>query len=255
MAQKRNQKQQSYQYKPRSAGGPDWKVLRRLFTALLGIVIVLTVFYFLAVPLLSNINTFWSFLRPGANTAPSSSDAIPPSPPFVKTLPPATSEEVITIEGFSEPGAKVKLSLNGSFQAETLVDKEGTFGFTEVGLLEGENVIYVQAEDKARNESKPSEGQTVIYDKEPPDLEIESPTTGTKIEQEEGRNVAVRGKTEPGCQVTVNEHWVMVDRDGAFSHAYRLEEGENKLEILTKDKAGNETKLELLVTYEPQEEN
>jgi len=255
MPQKRNPKQQPYHYKPRSAGSPDWETLRRLFAALLGTVIVIAIFYFFAVPLFSNINTFWNLFRPGASTAPSSYDAIPPSPPFLQTLPQATSEGAITIEGFSEPGAKIKLSLNGSFQAETLVDKEGTFSFTEIGLLEGENVAYVQAEDKAGNESKPSEKQTVIYDKEPPNLEIESPTTGAKIEKEEERGVVVKGKTEPGCQVTVNEHWAMVDREGAFSHTYRLEEGENKLAVLAKDRAGNETKIELIVTYEPQEED
>lgn len=255
MLKKHPYKNKPYHYRPKSLSGTDWKSLRVLFLSLLGITLVLAFLYFFAVKLFSNIDLFWRILRPGSTEVAERHDRIPPPPPLLQSLPKATNEDSLAVSGFSEPGARVALFLNSSKIDEILVDSEGGFSFEQVALSEEENRIYVQACDQAGNESKPSNECLVIYDKKPPELVIESPVDGTKIEKEEERQTEFRGTTEPGTQLTIGGFWARVDEEGKFSHLFRLEEGKHKIEVVAKDEAGNETKVEVTVTYEPPEED
>jgi len=243
----------SYQYKPKSLTKNDWQNLKRLFLTLLGIILILAFLYFFAVALLSNINNFWSIFRPGSGNTAIKKDRFPPPPPYLKNIPEATNEDTINISGLSEPGATVTLFLNDNEVGSVIVDGEGAFSFENIKLSEGENKLYAKVEDRAQNESKPSKVYLIMLDKEPPQLEIESPENGETIKRKEERVVEIKGKTEPEAQVTVNSFWARVDNDGTFSYKLRLEEGENSIKIVSKDKAGNETKQELKLTYSPEE--
>lgn len=253
MSKKGSHKRKDYHYQPKGYN-PNWTPVRRIFLSLLGSVLVLSALYFWAIPLFSNIDLFWSFFRPNSKPTPSEQRQGLLPAPYLQALPKATNEETIAIKGFSKPGATVNLIINESVRKDALVDKEGGFDFGEITLAEGENRIYIVAKDDAGNESKPSTTQIVIYDHEPPELEIEAPTDGLKIEKEEERRIEVKGKTEPDCQVTVSGHWARVDEKGNFSYQLRLNEGKNEIEIMAKDKAGNETKTELTVEYDPEED-
>lgn len=57
----------------------------------------------------------------------------------------------------------------------------------------------------------------------------------------------IKGKTEPGAKLLVNGKEVPVKEDGSFSVEIVLSKGENKIEIIAKDAAGNETKIEKVV--------
>lgn len=246
----------SYHYKPKSFTKTDWQNLKRLFLSLLGIILILTFLYFFAVIFLSNVNLFWGIFRPGWSESSGKQDRIPPPPPYLQSVPKATNQDSLRISGFSEPGAKVTLFRGGAKIGEVVVDSEGGFSFEEVKLFEGENKIYAQAKDQAENESKPSTEQVTVYDKKPPKLVVESPQDKTVIEDEEERTVEIKGRVEDNLkvQITVNEQWTRADDEGNFSHRFRLEEGENKIKVVAKDEAGNETEKELTVSYEPPEE-
>ena len=217
--------------------------------------LILAFLYFFAVTALSNIDLFWRLLRPGSIENTQKQDKVPPPPPFTQNVPKAINQDSLAVTGFSEPGAKITLFLNDTPAGVFVVDSEGGFSFEEVKLFEGENKIYVQAEDQAGNKSKPSAEQIVEYDKTPPELVVESPANGTKIEKKEGRQTEFKGVTEPGTQITIGGFWARVDEEGKFSHLFRLEEGERKVELIAKDEAGNETKVEITITYEPSEED
>ena len=251
---KSSYKHKSYRCRPAVLSKVDWKNLKILFLSFLGITLILAFLYLFAVMFLSNIDLFWRILRPGSPGVIEKQDKVPPPPPYLQAPPKATNKP-LAVSGFSEPGANVTLFLNNSKVKEVVVDSEGGFSFEEVVLFEGENKIYAKAVDSAGNESKKSSEYIVIYDKTPPKLEIEAPTSGTKIEKEEERQIEIKGLTEANSQVTINGFWARVDDEGKFSYNLRLEEGENKIEILAKDEAGNETKKEISVSYEPSEED
>jgi cytoskeletal protein RodZ len=67
----------------------------------------------------------------------------------------------------------------------------------------------------------------------PPSLEILYPEKDAKIET---RSVLLRGKTEPGSRVFVNNQEIMVEENGAFSEVLNLSEGANNLAIRAENK-------------------
>ncbi len=230
------------------------KNLKILILSLGGIAAVLGLFYLFLVELAPNIDTFWKIFRPGTET-PQQIDRIPPPPPYLETLPKATNEENIDVSGFAEPGAKAILYLNDEEIGEVVVDNEGSFSFESITLAEGESVIQVKAVDDAGNESIRSTEHTIIIDQEKPDLVIERPEDGDSFEGEKEETIIFKGKTEPNVRVTANGQWIRVDNEGNFEDTLRLEDGENKIEVIAKDEAGNETKVELTVEYDAPEDD
>ena len=63
--------------------------------------------------------------------------------------------------------------------------------------------------------------------------------------------VEVTGTASPGAVVTVNDSILLVGEDGKFETTISLDEGPNLIEIVTSNDAGDETTLELTVTYAP----
>jgi hypothetical protein len=61
----------------------------------------------------------------------------------------------------------------------------------------------------------------------------------------------VEGKTEAGTTVKVNEIQATVLADGTFKSTLIAKEGDNKITVVATDKAGNEKKAEISITYSP----
>lgn len=61
----------------------------------------------------------------------------------------------------------------------------------------------------------------------------------------------VRGVTAPNAVVTVNETIALADDTGAFDASLALDEGPNVVEVVASDDQGNESYVELVVTYAP----
>ena len=184
---------------------------------------------------------------------PSSSPTPAPvflSPPILSPLPSATNSSQIKLFGFSQKETTIEIFLNEESQGKFETDDQGQFE-SEITLKEGENEIYAVAQDLLGHYSPQSERWRVVLDEVPPELVIEIPTEGEKFYQEKSRLVEIKGQVEPEALVYLNDHLLIVDKKGRFSTQLKLSEGENLLRFLAQDQAGNQTKKEIKVFYQP----
>jgi len=188
---------------------------------------------FLGIPALIKMAIFLGNLRTSSLPI-ESKDTLPPSPPIFKPLPEATNSAQLIISGFAESGSIVKIFLAGEGEKEVVADNEGTFTFDNLKLTLGRNEIYAVTTDKAGNKSAESEKTIVYYDNTPPELEIIQPTDNITI-SEENNKFEVIGKTESEVTVLVNEHLVVVDKEGNFKYPLTLSLGENNIKITVTD--------------------
>lgn len=202
---------------------------------------------FVGVPLFIKAAIFLGDLR-SQSQGVDKNDTIPPVPPRIVSNFEATSSAKIDLYGFAEPGAKVSLYRNTDKHAEIVSDSDGNFSFTDVKLMGGENLFYAVAADASGNESQPSADFTIVFDNEAPDLTLTSPEDGSEYYDEE-REILVAGETEPDTNVRVNGYVVAVDTEGNFVKRLQLADGENEIEVIARDEAGNETSKTVTVTY------
>jgi hypothetical protein len=236
----------------------SWKTLGRddrndlvSLLKVLGITIaVITALYFIGINGLTYIGGFWNLFT--GETGPAVGDKIAPSPPTFSPISPYTKSGKIALTGFSEPAAEVVLYINGVESAKTTSEAGGgTFSFANVTLTsQGENVITATATDRASNVSQKSAELIVTFDKKPPELEVTAPKNGQTFSGEDKKQIRVEGKTEAGATVKVNEIQAPVLAGGTFkSTVTAAAPGEIKITIVATDKAGNEKKIELKVTF------
>lgn len=175
-------------------------------------------------------------------------DQTAPFPPQLETPFTATNSARITIRGTSEPDSTVTLYLNNQALDKILVGKDGSFT-QRITLREEKNKIVGQATDRTGNESTFSTPLLIVCKKNAPLLEIEFPPD-EDFETDEDE-IEVKGKTDPGMNLNINNRFVLVNNNGSFNHFISLSEGENLIEILATDEAGNESKAERKVIYSP----
>jgi hypothetical protein len=177
-------------------------------------------------------------------------DSLAPAQPVLVALPEATNSARLDLSGYTEAGAKVRLFRDGITLEETISTAEGNFEYKNVALKKGENNFYTQAEDSDGNESEASKNYTVLFDNEKPELSDENPKPGQKFFDADSP-ITVIGKTEAGSQLTLNGKFIMVNSEGGFNSRWPLSSGDNQLDFVSRDQAGNETKLNLVVSYTP----
>lgn len=177
-------------------------------------------------------------------------ESLPILAPRLNPLQLATASAEINISGYSQAGSTVKLFLRGISIEETTADANGEFSFKSVHLKDGGNEIYAEANDNQGQESAPSTTYTVTLDSEAPKLELSQPQDGQRFFDKDSP-ITITGKTEPGTDLTINNRFVLVKDDGSFSATQSLTSGDNQIEILVRDDAGNETKKSLKVNYTP----
>lgn len=169
-------------------------------------------------------------------------------PPILEGLPEATNSATLTVKGFAQNTDKVELFINDISKDTVAVGtKEGNFQFTDVALYEGNNLISVVGSGSGGVKSIPSEPMTVYYKKDAPKLVLESPEDQAQLSGD--KRLELRGLTDPENTLTVNGRWTRVLTDGTFKTYLDLNEGENTIEVVTKDRAGNESKITRFVTY------
>lgn len=178
------------------------------------------------------------------------SDTLAPTAPTLLPLPEATNSAKIAVAGYGEAGATVKLSRGVIVVEETVTDADGNFEFKDVVLKEGNNEFFAEAIDSQNNTSEPSRTYLVTYDAEPPQLTIQEPETGKRFFDKDSP-MTVSGQTEVGTSLTINAKFVRIGSEGKFSAQWPLAEGDNQLDFLARDSAGNETKKTLTVNYTP----
>lgn len=222
-----------------------WFIYKKIGLLLAVTAVIGVIMYFWVVAVMANIDTLWGLFP---NNEPQNTEVAPPHSPFLSSLPKYTKNKTVSVKGYAEEGVTVKLMVNGAEYSKNLADKEGTFSFDLVELIEGENQIFAVALNSASNPSSPSPTSTIIYTNKPPKLEIETPKENQSLIQKEN-GFLVSGLTDKDCLVAVNDHRAIVDLAGKFTLTVYLTEGVNKIKILAKDQAGNEATVERTVTY------
>ena len=149
-----------------------------------------------------------------------------------------TNESDITIEGTASPTTTIELVSDGEVVDSVEVGDDGEFSFDRE-LAEGENeFIAVSKIDGAKTgESDPV---TVTLDTEAPEVTIDNPVDGDKSNRE---TVTVEGNVQDDHldYVEVNGQKADVNDDGDFSKRILLDNGENVIEVVAADLAGNTT--------------
>jgi hypothetical protein len=223
--------------------------LRRavLFTFLTLFLIFAALFW--GIPALIKMAVFFGDIRSSSQQV-EIKDNLPPQIPILNALSEATNQSQIEVSGVTETGASVKIFLTGQEVKEVVADNEGNFSSGKLNLTLGQNEIYALAIDKAGNQSAASSKISIWYDDEPPSLEITQPEDGKTISDEKGK-VEVIGKTEEGVELMINDHLVILEKEGNFKYTLGLNLGENNIRVVATDKAGNQTEKSLTVTYSP----
>jgi len=167
------------------------------------------------------------------------------SDPILEEMPDATNEAILVIKGRADPDTLVELYHNQQKASSLNADFNGQFEFEQL-LEERNNQFYVVSTDSYSQKQTQSKLYNVTFIKEPPNLEISSPQDNKKYYDSK---LIVEGITDSEVYVKVNNASVVVKADGSFSHSLQLQKGENQIEIIASDQAGNTTEKKLSVTY------
>jgi hypothetical protein len=214
------------------------------FYILLSVIFVIVMFKW-GIPLFMNL-----VAGAGAQRISTGKDIIPPQTPVISALPDATNSASLILEGFTEAGATIELLLNDKVDKMDKADVNGAFQFGTL-LVSGQNRIQLRAKDEANNESM-SEVFLIDLDTKPINLSITSPKDGSEYFGKLNQIVDIKGEIDKsGCQLTINNSFVQVDRNGVYIHRFMLAGGENSIRIVATDKAGNTTLQTLKLVYTP----
>lgn len=155
-----------------------------------------------------------------------------------------TKEAATTVTGTASPTTTIELKQNGEVVADTVVGDDGKFAI-DVNLVEGSNEFSVVSKlnDKVTGESTPV---SVILDTTAPELTIDKPANGEKVNRE---TVTVEGLISDANidTVMVNGSPAAVS-DGKYSKRMILDNGTNEITVVATDKAGNSVSKTVTVT-------
>ena len=225
----------------------EGKNMRMAYAFGIGAIIIIVLLAIFGIPVATKIAGYVFDMKKSPSIV--SQDTTPPGPPFIKTLPEATNNNILKIEGSSEPETTVEIFVNDE-KTEVPADGNGNFE-TKVTLIKGSNTIYAKARDEAENESAKSRQYTVYFSKDKPKLEVARPNQGDSYYGDKQRQLSIEGATCPECSVTVNGRIGLVDDEGNFKLAYSLNDGNNDLNIITTDKSGNTEETTISVNFTP----
>lgn len=221
---------------------------RRIAAALLGIVGVSVFLLLFGVKILIGFSLLIDRIRGGSTPAAQQQAIV--LPPVLDPLPEATGSASITISGKGAPKTKAILYVNDTEYKRIPVENDGTFKLTNIEIDGSSISIYAKLIDDKNNMSNASNTITTTADRTPPKLTIDKPEDNSTI-NDGTHKVAVSGITDEDMKVTINGRIVVLKSDGSFTYSMPLNDGENKLKIVSRDAAGNETTVERKVTYQP----
>nr|HMQ52859.1 Ig-like domain-containing protein [Anaerolineae bacterium] len=162
-------------------------------------------------------------------------------PPEVTITSPAngawTNESLLQVAGTLPPGASLRI--NGQ---EAVVDAQGGFN-REVILQEGENLLRIEATDDVGNITS----QEILVRRK-----TSAPVLTVNIEEGEvfqQPEIQVIGKTDAGAKLTVGGQVVPVSSLGEFQTTVNLLNGENLLDVVAQDQAGNTSRLQRRINF------
>lgn len=223
------------------------RLMKQTFMFTSGGILVIIAFAVIGIPLFSKILAV-------TNKPISTATATPPpiiTSPILTSPFTATNSATITLTGKAQTGLTVLLGQNGSIEKKTNPKDDGSYEFQDVSLQSGENMFQAYAEDSQGNRSDGSSQITVTYQTDAPKLDISEPANNSTITQRKQSVVSVKGKTEGGNKIYINDQFIFVSTDGSFSGSVQLQDGDNTIKVRAVNTAGNETASEILVHYLP----
>jgi hypothetical protein len=191
-----------------------------------------------------NILYFFSKTKGLDNAEPVKSKTfkVDSQPPKITILEPTleyTNKSDLIISGITEPGVLVS-----SQTSRTTSNSKGQFTLI-VKLSPGLNTVKIQAIDSAGNIGEVT--LKITLDVTPPYLELDP---SIKKWMEVFENIfEVKGRVEVGATLTINGVPVSYDSQGNFSYKVTLQEGNNSIQIVAVDKAGNQNAIYLPIKY------
>ncbi|MDH7476617.1 MAG: hypothetical protein QHH09_04145 [Microgenomates group bacterium] len=166
----------------------------------------------------------------------------------VDDIPSATNSAKINIRGTVENFDLIQFYLNGENIKQTEnIFPDNTFSEEIDGLQPGNNEIFLVATNKSLNKNEKTQIYNVFFKNSKPQLIINQPSDQSKISEPE---IKVVGQTDKETFVKINNLPAVVDSQGIFQSSIKLQEGENKIEIIAEDIAGNVEVKTLTVYYE-----
>jgi hypothetical protein len=226
----------------------DRKEKRRLVLAIVGILALFTLLILFGVKALIGYSLLVEKLKGNSTTPttqPSQTIILPPTldPPVA-----ATNSATIAITGKGQAGLALILYVNNSKQTQIPVKQDSTFIASSVPLTSGSNTISAKLTDSKGNLSDLSNIVSVTYSNTPPKLVISDPQDNANVSGDPN-TVTVNGMTDDNVTVTINDRMVVIKSDDSFSYSYPLNEGDNILNIVATDAAGNQMTIQRKITY------
>lgn len=221
---------------------------RRIAIAIFGSIAILVFLALFGVRILIGFSLLIDRLRGGTQQQTPQQTLI--LPPILDPLPEATKSATLTVHGRGAPKTEVALYLNDEEYKKIDVDEDGTFEISGIPVEEGKVTLNAKLIDEKNNTSDFSNTISTLIDRTAPKLAVDKPEDNTTI-NDGTHKVTVNGVTDEDMKVTINDRIVVVKADGSFTYSMPLNDGENKLAIIARDPAGNETKIERKVIYQP----
>ena len=196
--------------------------------------------------LLINASYFIGSLAPGKPAVEEKKDEFFGSL-SVDSIPSATNSAEIEVVGSVTNYNTLEFYINDEKVEEKKFPSSDTFTIRIGDLKPGENEIYIKAIEKKQKQEKKTDVYTVVYKNEKPKLEVSEPANDTKTRKTE---IKVAGTTNPETFIKVNGLPLVVTSDGQFQTNVQLKEGENKIEVVAEDDAGNSEQKTITVIRE-----
>lgn len=209
-----------------------------------GLTLFIIIFgFFFGIPLISKFVGLFSN-SPKVQNEASTSPLLAPS---LETPPQFTNHQSLIIKGSTTPNNPVKVFVNNN-EVDATSDSDGNFT-ANLDLDKGDNTIFAVSTDKKGNTGTDSTHYTVNFDDEPPNLTLNSPTDGQGFFGDNHKSVNINGQTDLDASVTVNGRVAIVDGAGKFNLNMNLENGQNEINIVALDKAGNKKEINISVNF------
>lgn len=224
----------------------EQKTKKNLALSVLGIVLIVLLVFKFGIPLLVNLSLFLSGSHNKEETRIQNSSFI--APPVLDSFPQATASANIIISGVASKKQTVNLYINDDLTDTAKAGDDGRFSFKET-IRPGENTIKAKAVVNEK-ESDFSNAVITAFKNASPSLSVSSPADGQSFSKDQNI-VEIKGTTDIDVKVTVNGFWAITDDSGNFSYSLPIQNGENKIKIISVDIAGNKTEKEIKVNYSP----
>lgn len=217
---------------------------RNVIVTVIGIALILGILWKFGLPLMATASFM---LAGGKDQSTEQEKPAYVAPPTLNDTYTATNSAKISISGSTMKNATISLFVNNAKIDSQVVKDANSFTFDNVPLIHGENSLKVQA-DVQGVKSDYSNMVTIQYLSKAPELSIDSPSNDAEF-QKENKVADIKGKTDPGVKVTVNDFWAIVDTDGNYSYSLPLHTGDNEIKVTASDDAGNKTEKQIKVRY------